>query len=287
VMPRLGNVKAWIETVEDETPFEEHNTSTQEGKRAECFIESKTGAGFNVVVHLTPDYRFEGHNMLAIELHVDGQAVDNMLFGHPDMTGRFRGGVISPTSLRPFQFGATVFTEDAGTEQDGYLSGLGSITVRIYRCMQINGHPPPFHSVNLAFTKEKAVHETAKKALLTHSVTFGEPIHTQEFGFVSVEDLDPREQPFCTFVFQYRSREILEAMDILPPARDSEHRSIGPQTTEDDNDVDPDAAEIRRLENRLRDLKKRVKQEDREATVVDLSGRGPKKQKKEVIDLTL
>jgi len=73
-------------------------------------------------------------------------------------------------------------------------------------------------------------------------------------------------------------------MDILPRARDSEHHSIGP---EDDNDVDPATAEIRRLENRLRDLKKRVKREDSEATVVDLTGRDPKKQKKEVIDLTL
>jgi hypothetical protein len=116
VMPRLGYVEAWIETAEDETPFEEHNTSTHQGKRVDCFIESKTGAGFNVVVHLNPDYRFEGHDSLAIELYVDGQAVDNMLFGHPDATGRFRGGVISPTTMRPFQFGATVFTGDSSME---------------------------------------------------------------------------------------------------------------------------------------------------------------------------
>jgi hypothetical protein len=37
--------------------------------------------------------------------------------------------------------------------------------------MQINGDPPPFNVEKLAFTNEKAVPETAKKALLTHSVT--------------------------------------------------------------------------------------------------------------------
>ena len=101
----------WIETAQDQTRFEEHKVSTEENRKAECFIESKTGTGFNVVVRLDPQMQYDGFNVWCISIDVDGQNISCKLMGPWwDSVLRVQGHRHTSTSVKPFQFGQTQFT---------------------------------------------------------------------------------------------------------------------------------------------------------------------------------
>jgi hypothetical protein len=109
-MPRLGHVDVWIESADETTRYQEHQTSTKD-KKTECFIESKTGDGFNIVVHLDKLMKYHGHDAWKVLIKVDGQLVDSQLMG-PRWSNvrRTKGSRRGPTTTSPFQFGKTQFT---------------------------------------------------------------------------------------------------------------------------------------------------------------------------------
>jgi hypothetical protein len=110
-MPRLGPVDVWVETADGNKHFEEHKVSIEGTKRAECFIESKTGEGFSIVVRLDSNMKYVGHDGWRIRFKVDGQQVASKVMGPAWGKSCVVAGVDSgPLTLKPFQFGATQFT---------------------------------------------------------------------------------------------------------------------------------------------------------------------------------
>jgi hypothetical protein len=184
-MPVLGPFEAWIETSPCNTRFQEHQVVSTETKKAECFIESKSGLRFKIMVKRDHQAPFVGHDAWRVAYHVDGQEIMKKVMAqstHPVV--ELEGVPQDMTTIIPFQFGATHFTginfgreesdfgiEDGGTDK-GLLAGLGSIVVKILRVDQLGQYDDQSFRPVQGFKKEKKVHETAKKSLLTHSIQY-------------------------------------------------------------------------------------------------------------------
>jgi hypothetical protein len=113
-MPRIDKIDVWIEATEDKTRYEEHKVSIEGNKKAECFIESKAGAGFTIVCEVDHDYKYHGkHDMWILCTIVDGRWVDGKCMRKDQGVIRIRGAKPDATSLIPFEFGETQFTGDS------------------------------------------------------------------------------------------------------------------------------------------------------------------------------
>jgi hypothetical protein len=112
-MPRLDKVEVWIETTEGRKRYEEHKVSVQGNKMAECFIESKAGAGFTIACEVDRDFKYHGkHDMWILHILVDGRVVDYTSLDKGCDAIVIKGAMLDSTSVIPFEFGERQFSGD-------------------------------------------------------------------------------------------------------------------------------------------------------------------------------
>ncbi|GAA5999360.1 uncharacterized protein JCM10292_001232 [Rhodotorula paludigena] len=193
--PGIEDVHAWV-TV-DGKPLEVHGSSVQSGK-AVGYIEATDGAQFEV---LAADLRTSVAAPHVRDLYLDGQ-----WYVSTDATW---------TTIRPFLFGRVQLTDkdDEACNDETVIIGLGSITMKYMRVQNVRKDTTEHHH---APAKTQTVHERAKKAKLSHRVSFGAPVTVEQRSRTAFDWLDNEKAPLSSVEFRYRSRALLQLEKHIP-----------------------------------------------------------------------
>jgi len=117
-MPKVGDLQISVRAAHDRSIFKEYKlTSTP--TRTECYIKSKLGKQFEILLALTPPIDTTPpagtppSGSYGLYVKVDGQTVNGCLLGQVGETNYtsflIQGAIEGPTEVRPFYFGATKF----------------------------------------------------------------------------------------------------------------------------------------------------------------------------------
>ncbi|KAJ3545775.1 hypothetical protein NMY22_g2303 [Coprinellus aureogranulatus] len=211
-MPALGGFEAWVEVEGVRT--QEYEVDALEGEPGIIsWIPCETGKEFKIGVAIPRDSLQEMSHKARIRLDgVDTILRGNIFQQHTPVPARYfsdQWADAARSATRAFQFGALQLTDD-----DDYLDQsnehLGEIRVAI---QSVEKFVPVVAKEGGMFNDETKVHERAMKALST-CVRFGETkAHSgappKNFVARGVKDI-------CTFVFKYRTMDVLIANDIAP-----------------------------------------------------------------------
>ncbi|KAF8072186.1 hypothetical protein FPV67DRAFT_925272 [Lyophyllum atratum] len=223
----------------------EYDATTNEGsKTMSCWIPSEAGKPFAV------NWRSEELRPFATcgWVHIDGISVGGR-FGKED------GGLssqndmqTSSTTTRPLLFASIELTDD-----DEYLApektkDLGDIILRI-RHVELQQRKAATGRILPVIEK---VHERSKKAM-THQVRFGEEVlHRKPYESIANKTISE----LATFIFRYRSIDVLRADGIAPsePASQKGKRKVDETDNASDKDTE-DGPEGDEEENQQAELK--------------------------------
>ncbi|KAJ3535348.1 hypothetical protein NM688_g6993 [Phlebia brevispora] len=207
--------------------LEEYDTRyNEEEGRGSCYIASRTGKSFKVLASNTmPDTDLECF------LYVDGVlAVSGVV--RRRATQYLHGVSTGPDTVRPFQFSRLELTDNddsvtmAHNEID--LQHLGTIRCDFFR-VRVLGPSTREHLYTIppGITNRLVLHEKTKKAG-TQRVLLAEEEKMEPEHRVRVKSIDSRSgDPFRSFLFRYRPREMLQAQGIIPTQGSSSPNTNG------------------------------------------------------------
>ncbi|KAJ7222911.1 hypothetical protein C8J57DRAFT_1198238 [Mycena rebaudengoi] len=273
-----------------------------DGIEATCWIASESDKQFSVE---WKDEQASKPCLIVGYLNVDGIACPGKHMKLLPAKGRARGGnrvsaghrdsvSTSETTRR-----ALVFAKQALTDDDAYLNTsisphLGSISLELWETERVLTERRQHTWAGLTL-EPQILHERAKKAI-GHSIQFGAEFNKHNgSNNTSRNYKTKRVRLLATFIFKYRPIDLLRAEGIAPPeARVGDKRPASPTDSQDltlvDEDNDGgDANEIKQLEARLSELKKKnAKRVKREPSGVkkEIKSEGSLFETGEVIDLT-
>ncbi|KZO90680.1 hypothetical protein CALVIDRAFT_387426 [Calocera viscosa TUFC12733] len=219
-MPRLDDFEAWIEV--EGARLDEYKVETdQAGKTVDCWIPSEAGKNFVVFC--------KDHSKLhTVECCI---ILDGHICRRPALTPTYsetwrNGSRTSPTTLRLFQFAHMLFTEDEWSELHNPAPNKSLGTIKLVLQTGSIGDVHPFRPDN-PMPGPAPVYEKLKIPG-PHRVQLGGEV-------ISVvgrhrEFISDRSQPW-KLVFQYRPKDLLQAMDIMP--RDNTTAAIDPNVKEE------------------------------------------------------
>ncbi|KAJ7641891.1 hypothetical protein FB45DRAFT_1000375 [Roridomyces roridus] len=209
-MPKYGPFTAWIE-IDGVHPAREYQISARSGQSlfVDCFIASQIGQTFSVV------WRNSGwDHPTAAHVFVDGQdSGGRVLKGAPGLCARHEG-VTDRTTVRRFQFAAVKVVDDYAPLRSPPPSRLGTIQLAIFPIDIIDlGYTPTLATNSLPNVEIHPDSREGYDASVVQQVRLGEPKRLPAQPIVSHRFLGP---PLVTFVFQYRSLDVLQAMGVAP-----------------------------------------------------------------------
>ncbi|KAJ6512604.1 hypothetical protein C8R45DRAFT_960863 [Mycena sanguinolenta] len=256
---RLGDLYVWV-SVDDVELSEFAVEYSADKKEGSCWIPSECDMNFSVNWKHTNSSPQQKLNAM---VSVDGTRCDsnNMYCAErtrPHVVSGFRNSVAtSAYTRRPLLFARQALTDDDSPLNAAISPELGSIKVQVRLVRDArpsrNSHRQPVWRGHDRSCETPVLHERSKKAI-GHSVQFGAEFPTVNGKAKRIEII----REIATFVFKYRPIELLRAQGIAPllvrtaPAVSS--AEVVDLTLDDDN-----VAEIKKLEARLRALKKGAK----------------------------
>ncbi|KAL1730411.1 hypothetical protein EV714DRAFT_210929 [Schizophyllum commune] len=197
-------------------PLEEYgieHRDTEGGKTCSAWIPSKVGQQFQVVCR-DPGKLERAECCLSTSLYIDGICRSRKkAFLSAALDDHWHRDVrVSSTERRAIQFGALELTDDDELLQADTRK-YGEINLEVWRARLLDDtRPRAKRTFNQSFAPA-CVHEKTKKGL-AHVVVLGEARKIPSGGGISSELLDV--SPIATFIFRYRSIDILRAKGIAP-----------------------------------------------------------------------
>ncbi|TDL17090.1 hypothetical protein BD410DRAFT_794659 [Rickenella mellea] len=240
------------------TVLEEYGTNvTDDGKLVSCWIQSEAGKEFAIT------WKFDvqdGSRGAIAKTYVDGSQI-----GHDVCTGvhglnskQYGGADVDDKTYKPFRFTPISLTDDLGVATHRDLVSLGTIAVVMFQ-------------------------GTKEKKLGAHCVQLGDvvkrdqplkPPSTTHYHWGHVDE----KKPLFTFRFMYRSREFLQAQEIIPytiednqpqimnagPGDESPEPELVGQVTNipikdesDDEDVDALQRQLEEMQEKIQRIKRK------------------------------
>ncbi|TFK57923.1 hypothetical protein BDN72DRAFT_884319, partial [Pluteus cervinus] len=218
-MPDLGDFSAWIQ-VDDEDSLPEYALESS-GHTVSCWIPSKAGKEFAVCWGST-HLRYTCSGLVTI----DGIECGATLLQYPQdeheasiMLDSVKTGASTCRSL--------VFSTVNLTDNDQYLDDgdkdFGEIKLVLKKSEITGSASGMFDDVSNDFDRDLKVHERLKKNL-DHCVVLGEETRSHESG-VTTKD----SRTVATFIFRYRSLDVLQANGIAPLDQTQQRTSAPPE----------------------------------------------------------
>ncbi|KAF8655827.1 hypothetical protein AX16_002912 [Volvariella volvacea WC 439] len=201
---KLRNVTAWVEIEKRKLPMYDIQIS-EDGERITCWIPSESGKEFEVCYSVDESLPTTGR------LFVDGAKCDGIYI---------RPGHSSPARLvhtsvgderRKLAFADVQVTEDEAYLEQAVPQELGEIRLIVDQ-VKHKGFISPTTRIKKSDPFKGIIHERSKKAL-GHCVKLGATLAAPPFKWNDVA----RVRTLGTFVFRYRSIEILRANGRAPP----------------------------------------------------------------------
>ncbi|KIJ54696.1 hypothetical protein M422DRAFT_63961 [Sphaerobolus stellatus SS14] len=250
-----------------------------------CWIPSKVGKEFLVNIDYS-DSTTQRKTDVTADLKVDNHSVGGHVY--KILWNRFpeiiKGYIESDgETVRPLVFTALNLTDEEVGDNSVNLNALGTIQLTMKRVEFLDWTEPNFGSTSTpkGLSSTSRVHEKTKKAGC-HRVTLGEARKLpQPQKFCKTRNID--DGPFLTFIFYYRSTDILRAQEIIPPLAAPQEDSLAlggksnPIKIEDEGvNLDSEiSGEIRVLEEKLNILKNIKKRKGKKSNL-KASSRKPK-----------
>ncbi|KAJ3089752.1 hypothetical protein HK102_005586 [Quaeritorhiza haematococci] len=202
----------------DGNPLPEYQVAVSEDndKVIKCYVVAQDGRPFNIAIK-----NLKNSSTIA-RIKIDGQNVEGWhLYPFGSLT--YDGPSISPTLKKPLLFAKPRLLTDDDEEFNplrSKLSGtvaasLGSITIEFW-AYEYHGQEPKtsFSTPNFTTT----FHEREKKCIfISHLIEFGAPVEDRSSSTKMISKgryLDTI--PYATLVFEYRSLQMLQHMNIIP-----------------------------------------------------------------------
>ncbi|KAH8113108.1 hypothetical protein DFH11DRAFT_362259 [Phellopilus nigrolimitatus] len=213
-MPRWENFDAWVTS--DGERFEEYDIKVV-GNVVTCYVASEVDKIFQVQWRNYEEPWFISN---AVRVAVDGAQLDSTACRH-ELGVRWsesKGHWMNATSYRPYKFSAVTFTDDE-TVATSSSKDLGVITVTISRVI-LSAARGFFISEKLPENLGMPLNERAKK-MGSHKVNLDDVAKEGEVsrGTATATLYPGIIDPFVTFHFKYRSKDILRALEIIPVIR--------------------------------------------------------------------
>ncbi|KAK7676509.1 hypothetical protein QCA50_020527 [Cerrena zonata] len=198
----------WVDIRSDGLPIPEY-CQVVASKFRSCIVPSEVGKRFTVdVTNLSLEQDIEAR------IYIDGRLLARIVV---KSMGRnwASGAQVTHNVMRPFVFSKVVLTDDADIANPGepeYLpSHLGSIQIHLIRVVV---HKEQRWEGEMHYDNIGPIHEWPKEAG-THQVLLGQTEITSSVDYATVSRTDQPNAPFTTFIFYYRSKELLQAENII------------------------------------------------------------------------
>ncbi|OBZ75809.1 hypothetical protein A0H81_04301 [Grifola frondosa] len=260
----------------DGKEIEQCDVREDDAKTVSCWIPSEAGKEFEIY------FGTELKSTMMVDIAMDGRKMISLAY-HEQRWGKSPGCYITSTTFRPYIFSNITLTDDDGiaVPTAGDKQALGLIEVALRRT---------YGFTRQAFIQSKIpdnigpIHERSKKGG-THCVSLGDAKPAAAIVTCIPSHVDT--EPFATFRFRYRPRELLQATGIIPlpvkpsspsgpsssnkrPSNEDVPSASNPpnaqkraRTVSEDGDTKPtinvdDDEEILTLEKQLRNIQERL-----------------------------
>ncbi|ORY45848.1 hypothetical protein BCR35DRAFT_356278 [Leucosporidium creatinivorum] len=204
----------------------------EEERKTTCYIEAHGGGHFSVV-HLNngdkPGSEEDEDEATAwdVSTYLDGvkvggvvYGIDSIIYNQPKGEARqqsLKGHQDSSTTYQPFIFAKLRLTDDSekACTDSNRLNALGTIQVRVSR-VKANSlkecTSEAYFGLNDIETYEKS---NVEKKQLSYQTKLGPSLASVPESRITFERIDPVDKPYLTFEFRYRSKSLLQKLDIL------------------------------------------------------------------------
>ncbi|PCH35400.1 hypothetical protein WOLCODRAFT_139889 [Wolfiporia cocos MD-104 SS10] len=180
------------------------------GNTISCYVPSVAGKVFSIA------FNDQSDTDIKIKCYINGEFARAVARRRSEGTAYIQGVRKTATILEPFVFAEPTLTDDASiADNDDGIGQLGMVELQVFR-VKIPGENVPFSAAQAAskLAGPGPVHER-KKALGVHCVVLGKPRGAERTTIVHTVPLDDDDLPDAVFVFNCRSREILQAQGIV------------------------------------------------------------------------
>ncbi|RDB28685.1 hypothetical protein Hypma_014840 [Hypsizygus marmoreus] len=252
----------------------------QSNRTVSCWIPSEAGKHFSLIwapqPGSTPTVIGNG---LSYDLFLDGtpyKGYTAVNFGHLTISRIST----SPTTMRPIMFGSVEFNDSARPPQN--CDGLGEIALEIYDALVVvsDGGAAAVHRSG----HDQSVNERLKK-MVTHRIKLGEE-EPREIGEQKCHKA-MRLSKLATFVFKYRSIDILRSFQLAPLDPNAGDKRSAEDTDDDDDDLEVDEARYHVLQMALQSLNRKFAQKGFTPRKKVKRNHPPPPAGTEIVDLTL
>ncbi|KAF7322033.1 hypothetical protein MKEN_00726100 [Mycena kentingensis (nom. inval.)] len=206
-------IEAWIQVGydagddgEEAEMYSAEATQTPSGPGWSAWIASQLGREFTIHWRNTDVFC-----QTVGRVWVDGIECSGEILRGPNHATKCAGRRTSGSTVAPFVFSNVNLTDDDTFLDSTSSREVGTIKLEIWT---INMTGTKQFSLKAPIAQSK-VHERTKKGV-AHQVKFGAPVEVSTRAAAVIEYLD--SAPLVTFVFRYRSMDILRANDIVSEA---------------------------------------------------------------------
>jgi len=240
---KINDFEAWIAV--DDTPLQQYDIKMDTtSNSATCWIPSEVDKEFSIDWRkLVPETVCGGY------VYLDGEYTACHILQETGLqSSSIRRVTISPTHYKPMVFSALDSTDDDLYLYSDSSRQLGEIRLEIWS-VEI-GEELIVTDVFPGVGKGK-IHERSKKAI-AHQIKLGDEQLFQEPP-IGVETT--RVAHLATFVFKYRSIDLLRANGIVPPEPRAEGKRKANAVESDEEDAD--AKELKALRKKISEIESR------------------------------
>ncbi|KIP06364.1 hypothetical protein PHLGIDRAFT_30526 [Phlebiopsis gigantea 11061_1 CR5-6] len=196
--------------VGEDTIEEYEVTVNKETKELACWIPSEVGAEFCIVGN--NDLKEYG---VLCWVKLDGRNTCIEWMDASESNCMIEGALVAENAVLPFVFSPILLTDDETARHRAIpdLHALGTIQVMIRRGKVVSKKPWTKPS-NVDLSNLGPLHERTKKAG-AHCVSLGKQRQVEKASMLSCKSVDTEDEPYCTFLFRYRPRDVLQAQGII------------------------------------------------------------------------
>ncbi|KAH9933760.1 uncharacterized protein B0H18DRAFT_1207921 [Fomitopsis serialis] len=208
---RKDHFEVYIKSDGHELP--EYQVEALDDTTLACYVPSEVGKTFEICWRR--DTRHDTHST-SVSCYVDGWDAGGTLCRPGAVEGSRWGIRCAKDQRKPFQFASLVLTDDdtvaTGSEAQ---QDSGTIQVKLSYAIRIASEPHFVTKLDQFKVGVQVVHEKSKQ-MGVQCISLGDSRKCKATDKVYAESVNPQQPSYSSFIFRYRSKDFLQAENIMP-----------------------------------------------------------------------